>query len=1048
MADSYSVKAILSATDKGFTSTLRNALGTVDSLASKVKSGFAFGVLTGMGQQAFSALTNGARDLVGEVNSANKAWKTYEGNMQILGKSSDEIAKVKADLQDFAEKSIYSSSDMASTYAQLASVGTASADKLVIGFGGLAAAAVNPTQAMKTLSQQAVQMAAKPNVAWADFKLMLEQTPAGMAAVAKQMGKTSAELVADIQAGKVTTEEFFTAINEVGNSEGFQDLAKSYKGVDEAMAGLKETLGNKLTPAFDALSQIAIKGIEGISAKFGEIEGDELADKVTGWIKKAQPMWNSFTNAVSKVWGVISGLGKKVAPVFSSLKTQAAGAVQAFLDKVGSIDVNAIIDKVCGWAKKAQPYFDLFKSAISAISDAVTAALPYIIGFAAAVGGFFLDHADTISKCIPYVIGLVAAYKGFKIVSALVPGVASFAQSIVSMASGGIKGLAAKLFGVAGGQKAAGSAAATSAKQLLAAGAAFLMIGAGVALIGVSFALLAQSAIALAEAGGLAIGVMAGMTIGVIALGVGMALLLKSLAPMSAQLMPAALAMLAMGGAVVLVAAGFALLAQTAISLSSAGGLAIGVMAGMVAVVALLAVGAAALGPALTAGAVGFIAFGAAIVLVGAGAVLAAAALTMVSAVLPAIVANGMAGAGAIAALGAGMIVFAAGAALAGAAAIVLGAGLVVAAAGITLVGAGVMVAAAGVLALGAGALVLAAALALCGASTTLLGAALPMAAAGATAAVASFAALLAASTGLAGALVLVEAPLALIAATAAVTTVAIAAFDVAMLAGSVSALAMAAALKAIKSSMKSIASSAKSAESSLDSMQSSVKVVESGLNALGSKAKDAMSKITSAFDDTADKAVTAGEAVGEGFTTGMQGGLSQAPAVAATAVTSVAARLRAGYSLAFGAGAYISQGFAAGMLSCLGVIEAAAARMAAAAEKAIAAKAKIHSPSKVTTNLGEYYGTGWVNGILSKVKESWKAAENLVALPNVKTPALAGAYGGEMSGDYDYYRNAEYIIVVPLNVDGREVARTTATYMQEELNRKQTRESRKRGKV
>ena len=47
------------------------------------------------------------------------------------------------------------------------------------------------------------------------------------------------------------------------------------------------------------------------------------------------------------------------------------------------------------------------------------------------------------------------------------------------------------------------------------------------------------------------------------------------------------------------------------------------------------AVGAAALAPALTAGAVGFIAFGAALALVGVGAVLAAAALAIVSAVLP-----------------------------------------------------------------------------------------------------------------------------------------------------------------------------------------------------------------------------------------------------------------------------------------------------------------------------------------------------------------------------------------------------------------------------
>ncbi len=38
-------------------------------------------------------------------------------------------------------------------------------------------------------------MAAKPTVTWQDFKLMSEQSPAGLAQVAKAMGVTTAELV-------------------------------------------------------------------------------------------------------------------------------------------------------------------------------------------------------------------------------------------------------------------------------------------------------------------------------------------------------------------------------------------------------------------------------------------------------------------------------------------------------------------------------------------------------------------------------------------------------------------------------------------------------------------------------------------------------------------------------------------------------------------------------------------------------------------------------------------------------------------------------------
>ena len=50
MAESFSVKAILSAADRGFTSTMRGAISACDTLGSKIKSGLGFGVLMATGQ--------------------------------------------------------------------------------------------------------------------------------------------------------------------------------------------------------------------------------------------------------------------------------------------------------------------------------------------------------------------------------------------------------------------------------------------------------------------------------------------------------------------------------------------------------------------------------------------------------------------------------------------------------------------------------------------------------------------------------------------------------------------------------------------------------------------------------------------------------------------------------------------------------------------------------------------------------------------------------------------------------------------------------------
>ena len=60
----------------------------------------------------------------------------------------------------------------------------------------------------------------------------------------------------------------------------------------------------------------------------------------------------------------------------------------------------------------------------------------------------------------------------------------------------------------------------------------------------------------------------------------------------------------------------------------------------------------------------------------------------------------------------------------------------------------------------------------------------------------------------------------------------------------------------------------------------------------------------------------------------------------------------------------------------------------------------------------------------------------------------MAYVYSGIMDADYDYYRNAEYTIVVPVEIDGKEVARTTAPYTEAELNKRQIRERRKKGRL
>lgn len=996
MAETFSVKAILSAADKGFTSTMKSASGYVSNLKSTLTSGIGFGVMMAAGQTAFNALINGASGLVGGMNDASAAWKTFQGNMEMNGKSASEIKAIKDELQAFAEATIYSSSDMASTFAQLEAVGTKNTTKLVKGFGGLAAAAENPTQAMKTLSQQATQMAAKPTVAWEDFKLMLEQTPAGIAAVAKEMGMSTQEMIKGVQAGTIATEDFFDAIAKVGTNESFTKLATEYKTVGQAMDGLTETAANKLQPAFDTLSAVGISAISKLVDKVGELDGEKIASKLTTGLDKIKPYWDTAVGVVSQV-----------------------GA--AFGDAISAIS---------GEMSKLNGSFGSTES-VEGFGDALSIAGGALETFA----GFLEDHADIIAMLISNLPKLLMAYMAFKAVSAVAPGVMAFGKGVMSLAGNGISGLAQKLFGVSSATKTVGTASATSGKMLLQSAASFMAFGAGIALAATGLYVLAQAAIQIANAGPLAAGVLLGM---VVALGALM-VVAKSVGP---AMTAGAAGFVAFGAAVLLAGTGIMVLTTSAINLANAGPLAIGVMVGMVAVIALLAAGAAVLGPALTAGAVGFIAFGAAIVLVATGALIASAALAVVASVLPVVSQYGMQGAVAIAALGAGMIVFAAGASAAGVASVVLGAGLTVVAVGLALVGVAVLVAAAGVLVLAAGAVALGAGLTLVATSLTVAGAALPLVATGALTSAAGFAALLAAATGLSAVLLLMGASVATLGAAFIVGTAGVAAFGVAMVAGAAGTAAMAVALLAVNSSMKSIASNAKSAQKSLSSMRSSVSVVNDGLDALGNKAKSAIKSLISQFSNAERKAQSSGQAVGNNFNNGVTAGMSRAVSTAVAMSASIVAAMRSAQGGAYSSGVYIGVGLANGIRSQVGAVRSAAASLAAAAEAAIVAKAKIGSPSKVSTKLGGFFGIGWVNGILDKVQEAKAATLELFTVPSlVPVPDIGMTIGGgirDLDENYNYTRSARYTIIVPVEMEGREVARVTAPYTEAELNKKQ----------
>lgn len=510
MADgSVTIKVDMDSSDaKSGVSKLKALFGGLESASSKAgsvfKSVLGANLISSALTSGISTITGGIRDMASELNGSQKAWKTFEGNLQAFGRSTDEIKAAKAEMQDFATKTIYSASDMASTYSQLDAVGTKNVGSLVKAFGGLAASAENPAQAMKSLSTQATQMASKPKVAWMDFKIMMEQAPAGMAAVAKEMGMSTAELVSAVQDGKIKTEDFFDAMNRAGNSDAFQKMATEFKTVDQAIDGAKESLANKLMPVFEKLNSFGIKAVNALSDALGKINFDKMAEGL-----------GKFFDGIN-IEAIISNVSNTISNVVSKIKTfwsafANTGAVSAFAGAIKSIA--GALGHV--WESLTA------SNVLTTLGNALGTVVKWLSQAATMAANFVKSMPPGVIQAIAGgLVGLIAGFKALNFLKSFNPfgmfqknattGI-SGVQSVVRSASNGIVNVIRSL-----GQSVA--AAARGIGQGI--GAAFRGIGQGLSMVNPA-TILALSVAILAVGAAMALAGMQGAGIAKILQGIG-----------------------------------------------------------------------------------------------------------------------------------------------------------------------------------------------------------------------------------------------------------------------------------------------------------------------------------------------------------------------------------------------------------------------------------------------------------------------------------------------------------------------------------------------
>lgn len=931
MSESYSVEAILSARDAGFTAGMKAAQKSTESLGSILKKGIGFGAFAAAGGKAVSAVTNNLSGLVAGMNESSATWKTFTGNMTIAGKSTKQITKVRKNLQKFAEQTIYSSSDMASTYAQLAAVGTKNTTKLVKGFGGLASAAEDPQQAMKTLSQQATQMAAKPKVQWEDFKLMVEQTPAGVAAVAKTMGKSTQQMIKDVQDGKIATEDFFNAVAKTGTNKQFTKMATEYKTVGQAMDGLTETLSNKLQPAFDSVSAVGIKAVSAIADSLDKINGKAIAKKIEPFTKSMNSIATAFskngingaiseiTNQINKSGGAVKQFGAAVSAAFMVTHlNDFLNTFKAVTEGIGKIKLpnfSSIINKI-NFGSLSNGVTKLgngIKSSFSSIGTTIETFGSKVAGSITAMGAK-LESGIAVWDKFTAIGGKISSF-GETIATAL-GGKINKALLIIQAMGNKIGIILAPFKQILSGILGIGGKIVNGLTSMMGLALKALMPAALVAAVLAGFGLLYQQfgtqidqMLALAQTKG-------PQVISNLANGISSALpgLIASGAQLVTGLMDTITANLPaiISGGTQIITALVSGLSNAAPSLLTHAAVMIGQL--------VVSIGSA-LPQLITTGMqlIASLAQGLASslpILISSATQAVTAFIGGIGQNLPQILGTAVQ---IIVALVQGLIT--------GIPQIIAAVPQIVSALVDAIMSTDWLQVGKNIVsAIGQG---------LSNVKNWFTGGKK-----GGQETSSGVASGISSGSG-----------------------------KVASAAGTVT--------NNVTNKLKSGSSAAKSAGNTVINGYSGA--ITSGAGKATAAVANSTAKITGSMKKSSNAAKNAGKQTGSGYTTALRSGLNKAPSVASSAASKVNAKLRSGYSGAHAAGAYISQGFAQGMSSCLGQIEAAATRMVAAADKAIRAKAKIHSPSKMTEKDGKYMGSGYAKGMKKSTGKVKKAGSDLV---------------------------------------------------------------------
>lgn len=337
--ETYSVKAILSAVDQNFTSTMKMANSSLSGIKSASEGATSSIMKIASGIGVFKALSAGVNMLTSSVNGAVDRYDTltkYPKVLTNLGYSTQQANKSTVKLKDGIQGLPTALDDVVKTSQRL-TVLTGNLDKstdttLALNNAFLASSA-SVSDSSRGMEQY-IQMLSKGTVDMQSWRTLQETMGYALSETAKQLGIASGssnELYSSLQSGQITFDQFNDALIECSTrTGGFAEMAL------EASGGIKTSFANIQT-AIKSGMEGTISAIDTMLSNSGLPKIQEMLDDVKKGINKVFGSYTLLDDGTKKFNG---GLVQAVAN-FDNLKGLAmqTGSILAGLTvATGSVD--------------------------------------------------------------------------------------------------------------------------------------------------------------------------------------------------------------------------------------------------------------------------------------------------------------------------------------------------------------------------------------------------------------------------------------------------------------------------------------------------------------------------------------------------------------------------------------------------------------------------------------------------------------------------------------------------------------------------------------